>query len=145
MANALKARRCGLMKIKRKIHGNRMRMSIKSNDTLYTSRCTVNQIETELQCIFLCRFLTDFVFCCYSARYRATISSKSLQNSRRTSCPACWNSSTKRLHFSTYSSLCSKYRGRFSIFFRIIAVLISADVSGHVLLIRRRFLHFLRQ
>ncbi|EOS48928.1 hypothetical protein C810_00029 [Lachnospiraceae bacterium A2] len=27
------------MKIKRKIHGNRMRMSIKSNDTLYTSRC----------------------------------------------------------------------------------------------------------
>ena len=53
------------MKIKRKIHGNRMRMSIKSNDTLYISRCTVNQIETELQCIFLCRFLTDFVFCCY--------------------------------------------------------------------------------
>lgn len=41
------------MKIKRKIHGNRMRMSTKSNDTLYTSRCTVNQIETELQCILV--------------------------------------------------------------------------------------------
>lgn len=44
------------MKIKRKIHGNRMRMSIKSNDTLYISRCTVNQIETELQCIFYVDF-----------------------------------------------------------------------------------------
>jgi len=44
--NASKARRCGLMKIKRKIHEVRIKMSIKSSDILYTSRCTVNQIET---------------------------------------------------------------------------------------------------
>ena len=73
MANALKARRCGLMKIKRKIHGNRMRMSIKSNDTLYTSRCAAAgmksvakrppQAENPVnQDSFLCRFWTDFVF-----------------------------------------------------------------------------------
>jgi hypothetical protein len=53
------------MKIKRKIHEVRIKMSIKSSDILYTSRCTVNQIETELQCTFLCRILTDFVFCRY--------------------------------------------------------------------------------
>ena len=41
------------MKIKRKIHEVRIKMSIKSSDILYTSRCTVNQIETELQCTFL--------------------------------------------------------------------------------------------
>lgn len=50
------------MKIKRKIHEVRIRMYIKSSDILYTLRCTVNQIETELQCTFLCRILTDFVF-----------------------------------------------------------------------------------
>lgn len=39
------------MSIKRKMHKSRIRTFIKTNGILHTSRCTVIQIETELQCI----------------------------------------------------------------------------------------------
>ena len=41
-----------MMKIKSKIYKNRLRTLIKIKGMLHTSRCTVNQIKTELQHTF---------------------------------------------------------------------------------------------
>lgn len=48
------------MRKKRKIYNSWISVLIKNiNSILYMLRCTVNQIETELQCIFL---MSNFVF-----------------------------------------------------------------------------------
>lgn len=45
-----------MMRIKQKIHKSKIRTFIKAYGILYTARCTVNQIDTELQCIFFVEF-----------------------------------------------------------------------------------------
>ena len=46
-SDGLKTRRYRAMKIKRKIHKDKIR-TLKNDSILHTSRCTVNQIKTEL-------------------------------------------------------------------------------------------------